>query len=190
MRNIGAQKVVKNVSKKELKKLLKEQEERYQEFTRGYSKLEEYKKLNREYSVLGGKLSAIRSKWAEDNRENQQKCYDEILYLKNQIAYVGHLDPSKYSERVKKVYDYSYRGFFCYHKRQLIWVSEDENYILMKNPGLSPITWLLIDVKKAIDIDTSIKGSHHGSVIYRREGGRWSKDFEKEIVNQIIRYEK
>ena len=60
----------------------------------------------------------------------------------------------------------------------------------MRGSSSSPSTWLLIDVKKAIDIGTSIKGTHHGSVIYGREGGRWSKDFEKEIVNQIIKYEK
>ena len=201
MRNIGAQKVVKKVSKKELKKLLKEQEERYQEFINGYTKLEEYKKLDKEFNNLREKLNAIRHKWIADNRENQQNCYEEILYLKNQLAYVGQLDPSKYSEKIKKVYDYFYRGFSCHHKRQLIWVSEDENYILMKNPSSteycdrmtgsrsSPSTWLLIDVKKAIDIGTSIRGNHHKAVIYGREGGRWSKDFEKEIVNQIIKYE-
>ena len=128
------------MKKLELKVLLKEQEERLEELEKGYTKLDEYISIKKQIGELQDKGRAIERKWYEENEEAAKNCRAEIREYKELIDYKGHLNPKNYCQSVQDCYNAYFRGTTSYRWRQLIWVSEDQKYCVLKMPSHSEYT--------------------------------------------------
>jgi hypothetical protein len=185
-------------SKKELKELLKEQEARLEHLNYGYKELEDYKELQKQLVEIRSKLNSIEYNWHNENNDSKISCRQEISELEKMIKFKGELNPLDYSEKVKEIYNLFYRGFTSYKNRKLIWVSDDERFVLMQAPSVteyvdrmtgsksSPSEWYLIDSEKISG--RSIMFKNEAGCIFHQEGGRWSKKFELKIKEVIQNY--
>ena len=189
------------MKKLELKALLKEQEERLQELENGYSKLEEYISIRKQIGELQDKGRAIERKWYDENQESARSCRAEIREYKELIAYKGQLNPKNYSEVIQKCYDTYFRGTTSYNWRQLVWVSEDQKYCLLKMPShseytdrmsgvtSSPSEWVLVECDIFQNSRNVLVYSTTPGVLMKKDGGRWSKRFEQELIEIINKHE-
>lgn len=189
------------MKKLELKALLKEQEERLQELEYGYRNLEEYISIRNQISELQDKARSIERKWYDENHEAANSCRAEIRDYKDMIDYKGQLNPKNYCQAVQDCYNAYFRGTTSYRWRQLAWVSEDQKYCLLKMPShseytdrmsgvtSSPSEWVLVECS-VFRNDRNVLVYHSTpGVLLKRDGGRWSKKFEQEIIEIINKYE-
>ena len=184
-------------TKKELKHLKKEQEDRLNELRFGFMELEEYKILQEEIKNLFKKKSEIEHKWKKDNNDLIKACQEEIAEYDKMIKNKGELNPLNFSNYVRDAYNNFFLGTDVYYKRKLIWVSEDENFALLKMPSntsyvdrvsgskSSPSIWMLVDVN---EFRGGWSRDEDGVILYQ-EGGRWSKNFENSILDKIQEYQ-
>jgi hypothetical protein len=189
------------MKKLELKVLLKEQEERLQELEYGYTKLEEYIAIRKQIGELQDKDRNIERKWYDENQESARSCRAEIREYKELIAYKGQLNPKNYCEAVQKCYNTYFRGTTSYNFRQLTWVSEDQKYCVLKMPShseytdrmsgvtSSPSEWVLVECDVFQNSRNVLVYSTTPGVLMKRDGGRWSKKFEQELLEIINKHE-
>jgi hypothetical protein len=189
------------MKKLELKVLLKEQEERLQELEYGYSKIKEYIAIRKQIGELQGKVKIIEREWYDENQESARNCRAEIREYKELIAYKGQLTPKNYCEAVQKCYDTYFRGTTSYDWRQLVWVSEDQKYCLLKMPShseytdrmsgvtSSPSEWVLVECDVFQNNRNVLVYSTTPGVLMKKDGGRWSKRFEQELIEIINKQE-
>lgn len=189
------------MKKLELKVLLKEQEERLQELEYGYTKLEEYIAIRKQIGELQDKGRAIERKWYDENQESARNCRAEIREYKELIDYKGHLNPKNYCQDVQDCYNAYFRGTTSYRWRQLVWVSDDQRYCVLKMPShseytdrmsgvtSSPSEWVLVECS-IFKNDRNVLVYHNTpGVLLKRDGGRWSKRFEQELIEIINKHE-
>lgn len=189
------------MKKLELKVLLKEQEERLQELEYGYTKLEEYIAIRKQIGELQDKGRAIERKWYDENQESARNCRAEIREYKELIDYKGHLNPKNYCQAVQDCYNGYFRGTTSYRWRQLIWVSDDQKYCVLKMPShseytdrmsgvtSSPSEWVLVECSIFKNERNTLVYHSTPGVLLKRDGGRWSKRFEQELIEIINKHE-
>lgn len=183
-------------TKKELKALLKERENDLKYLNEGYKDDEKYKSLLNKISEFNKELRDIRADWWQEHKEARNGCSSEIEALKKAITYKGELNPKDYNDDVQRAYNLFYRGTSEYGNRKLIWVSEDQQFCLLKMPSVtgyvdrmsgsksSPSEWFLVD---AITYKGGWSSGDEG-VFYYQEGGRWSKKFQALCEEKVQQY--
>lgn len=189
-------------TKKEIKILKEEQEQRLKDLKYGYLEQEDYKEVMKQVSELNRRKKEIEEKYFSEVDESIKNCEEEIRYFDKILRDNGYLDPKNYSETVQKAFKNYHAGSTYMYHRQLVWVSENEKYALFKVPShtgyvgrmsgskSSPSEWLLVDVALFAESRREIFYSvGKQGILMSRDGGRYSSKMQKEINKIIEEYE-
>lgn len=110
----------------------------------------EYKKLDKQWHAIEKKMHAIRAKVLKTHAYQLAQIDEEIrkLKLQKQARTKKVLSPSAFGSEFNKWWLTVFIGVSSYSRRQLIWISDDKQYCLMKlirtnQPG---VDWYLYRV--------------------------------------------
>lgn len=193
-----------SMTQKEIKELIKADEQRLLDAREGYKDIPEYQKIQAELDELLKKKAELENRKYQIQVDYRKEAEDDIKFANEELAYSRELlrkiqdglDIKEYNEELIKMFKAFYSGSTWGYRKKLQWVSDDGCYAIFKVEAhsaytdrmsgsvSSPASWSLF----VIDPDFNERSLEPRSelCIWQKEGGRWGDKRDMDIVQEVI----
>jgi len=192
------------MTQKEIKELIKADEQRLLDAREGYRHIPEYQKIQEELDELSKKKAELENRKYQIQVEYRKNAQDDIKFANEELAYSRDLlrkiqdglDPKEYNDELIKMFKAFYSGTTWSSHKKLQWVSDDGCYAIFKVDSHSAYTdrmsgsvsseasWCLFVIDPDFN-DRQLRPIHE-LCIWQKEGGRWGEKRDMQIVKEVI----
>jgi hypothetical protein len=192
------------MTQKEIKELIKADEQRLLEAKEGYKDIPEYQKIQEELDELSRKKAELENRKYQIQVDYRKEAESDIDFAREELAYSKDLlrklqyglDVNEYNDELIKMFKAFYSGSTWGYRKKLQWVSDDGCYAIFKVEAhsaytdrmsgsvSSPASWCLF----LIDPDFSERSLEPRSelCLWHKEGGRWGDKRDMDIIEEVI----
>lgn len=192
------------MTQKEIKEIIKNDEERLLEAQEGYKHNLEYKKIQEELDEILKKKAQLENRKYQIQIDYRKEAEDDIKFAREELAYSKELlrkaqqglDPKDYNDELIAMFKAFYSGSTYNNWKKLQWVSEDGCYAVFKVDSHSEYTDRMSGVVYGgaewylFRIDPNFTGRTlecSGELcLWKREGGRWGEKRDVAIIEEVI----
>lgn len=192
------------MTQKEIKELIKADEQRLQEVREGYKDIPEYQKIQEELDELFQKKAELENRKYQIQIDYRKNAEDDIKFANDELSYSKELlrkiqyglDPKEYNDELIKMFKAFYSGSTWGDRKKLQWVSDDGCYAIFKIEAhsaytdrmsgsvSSPASWCLFVIDP--DFKSSSLEPHSELCLWHREGGRWGDKRDMDTIEKVI----
>jgi len=192
------------MTQKEIKELIKADEQRLLEAREGYRDIPEYQKIQEELDELSKKRAELENRKYQIQVDYRKSSEDDIKFANDELAYSKDLlrklqyglDINEHNDELIKMYKAFYSGSTWGYRKKLQWVSDDGCYAIFKIEAhsaytdrmtgsvSSPASWCLFVIDP--DFNDSRLEPRSELCLWHKEGGRWGDKRDMDIVEEVI----